>query len=246
MAEIIVRDKLFHLRNARMSYIFRLTGDGLPAHVYWGARLESLMSPLDRLYFESGEDNFRHNTMELEKLPQEYPTYGHGDLQRGALELTAADGSTAVDLVYQGHLVYDKKPALESLPSTFDRDGSSETVAVEYADGTLGLKVTLLYTIFEDCDVIARSARIVNAHERHPGLCALPVVAHERRRGALLKRLRHEFVPVARGARECHVEAARRDAARVEGDARERSGKKSFAFRACPGRKLGEGDTVRG
>ena len=162
MAEIIVRDKLFHLRNARMSYIFRLTGDGLPAHVYWGARLESLMSPLDRLYFESGEDNFRHNTMELEKLPQEYPTYGHGDLRRGALELTAADGSTAVDLVYQGHLVYDKKPALESLPSTFDKDGSSETVAVEYADEKLGLRVTLLYTIFEDCDVIARSARIVN------------------------------------------------------------------------------------
>ena len=27
MAEIIVQDKLFHLRNARMSYIFRLTGD---------------------------------------------------------------------------------------------------------------------------------------------------------------------------------------------------------------------------
>ena len=85
MTEIIVQDKLFHLRNARMSYIFRLTGDGLPAHVYWGARLESLRSPLDRLYFESGEENFCHNTMELEKLPQEYPTYGHGDLRRGRL-----------------------------------------------------------------------------------------------------------------------------------------------------------------
>ena len=162
MAEIIVQDKLFHLRNARMSYIFRLTGDGLPAHVYWGARLESLMSPLDRLYFESREEDYRHNTMELEKLPQEYPTYGHGDLRRGALELTAADGGTAVDLVYQKHQVYDKKPPLEGLPSTFDQAGDSRTLAIEYADQLLGLKVVLLYTVFDDCDIIARSARIVN------------------------------------------------------------------------------------
>ena len=162
MAEIIVQDKLFHLRNARMSYIFRLTGDGLPAHVYWGARLESLMSPLDRLYFESREEDYRHNTMELEKLPQEYPTYGHGDLRRGALELTAADGGTAVDLVYQKHQVYDKKPPLEGLPATFDQAGDSRTLAIEYADQLLGLKVVLLYTVFDDCDIIARSARIVN------------------------------------------------------------------------------------
>ena len=29
MPEIIVNEKLFHLRNSRMSYIFRLTGDGV-------------------------------------------------------------------------------------------------------------------------------------------------------------------------------------------------------------------------
>ena len=162
MAEIIVQDKLFHLRNARMSYIFRLTGDGLPAHIYWGARLESLMSPLDRLWFESGEENFCHNTMELEKLPQEYPTYGHGDLRRGALELTAADGSTAVDLVYRGHAVTAEKPALPGLPSSFDREGTSRTLSIDYADELLGLKVTLLYTVFDDCDIIARSAKVTN------------------------------------------------------------------------------------
>ena len=47
MTEILVQDKLFHLRNARMSYIFRLTGDGLPAHGYWGARLEILMAAIN-------------------------------------------------------------------------------------------------------------------------------------------------------------------------------------------------------
>ena len=163
MTEIIVQDRLFHLRNSRMSYIFRLTGDGLPAHVYWGARLESLDSPLDRLYFESREEDYRHNTLELEKLPQEYPTYGHGDLRRGALELTAADGSTAVDLVYTGHRVTAEKPALEGLPSSFDRTGGSRTLTVDYEDPQLGLQVRLFYTIFDDCDVIARSACVTNA-----------------------------------------------------------------------------------
>ena len=162
MPEIIVNEKLFHLRNSRMSYIFRLTGDGLPAHVYWGARLESLRSPLDRLFFESREEDLCHNTLELEKLPQEYPTYGHGDLRRGALELTAADGSTAVDLVYRGHSITDEKPALEGLPSSFDHEGGSRTLAIDYADAILGLRVTLLYTVFDDCDIIARSAKIIN------------------------------------------------------------------------------------
>ena len=162
MAEIIVQDKLFHLRNARMSYIFRLTGDGLPAHVYWGARLETLQSPLDRLYFESREEDYCHNTMELEKLPQEYPTYGHGDLGRGAVELTAADGSTAVDLVYTGHRVIEGKPALTGLPASFDQSGKARTLEISFADALLGVKVILLYTVFDDCDIIARSAKIVN------------------------------------------------------------------------------------
>ncbi len=166
MSEIIVQGKLFHLRNARMSYVFALTGDGLPAHVYWGARLEELSSPLDRLYYESREQDYCHNTLELDKLPQEYPTYGHGDLRRGAIELTAADGSTAVDLVCTGYRILDEKPDLEGLPATFDSSRDSRTLAIDFRDGLLGLKVTLLYTVFGDCDIIARSAFIANESDR--------------------------------------------------------------------------------
>ena len=166
MSEIIVQNGLFHLRNGRMSYFFRLTGDGLPAHVYWGERLERLDSPLDRLFFESRESDYCHNTLELEKLPQEYPTWGHGDLRRGALEVTAADGSTAVDLCCEGYSITAEKPTLAGLPATFDREGGSRTLSVAYADAVTGLRVTLLYTVFDDCDVIARSARVENAGPR--------------------------------------------------------------------------------
>ena len=60
------------------------------------------------------------------------------------------------------HKIYDGKPALPGLPATFDRDGAAQTLEVETMDPVTGLKATLLYTVFEDYPVLAKSVRLEN------------------------------------------------------------------------------------
>ncbi len=162
MAEILVSGKQFHLRNPRVSYVFELVGDGIPAHVYLGRRLESLRSPVSQLFCGGQDEDYFHNTLALEKLPQEYPTFGHGDLRQGALDIEDAAGGNVLDLKYLDHEVVKGKPALPGLPASFDLTGESKTLSLRLRDEKLGLTVTLLYTVFEDCDIIARSVSVRN------------------------------------------------------------------------------------
>ena len=134
MAEILVSGKQFHLRNPRVSYVFELVGDGIPAHVYLGRRLESLRSPVSQLFCGGQDEDYFHNTLALEKLPQEYPTFGHGDLRQGALDIEDAAGGNVLDLKYLDHEVVKGKPALPGLPASFDLTGESKTLSLRLRD----------------------------------------------------------------------------------------------------------------
>jgi len=87
------------------------------------------------------EDYF-HNTLALEKLPQEYPTFGHGDLRHGALDIEDAFGGNVLDLSYVSHEILSGKPALPGLPASFDQQGESKTLSLVLADQKLGLTIT--------------------------------------------------------------------------------------------------------
>ena len=137
MADILVNGKQFHLRNARVSYVFELVGDGIPAHVYLGRRLESLDSPVSQLFCGGRDGDYFHNTLALEKLPQEYPTYGHGDLRHGALDIEDAAGGNVLDLAYESHEITAGKPALPGLPASFDQQGECKTLSLVLADRKL-------------------------------------------------------------------------------------------------------------
>ena len=166
MAEILVQGKQFHLRNQHISYIFTLVGDGIPAHVYFGPRLDQLESPVDQLFCGNADSDYFHNKLALEKLPQEYPTFGHGDLRQGALDIEDAFGGNALDLAYSGHEILPGKPQLPGLPASFAGPEEAVTLQLTLTDRQLDLDAVLLYTIFEDCDVVARSVRVVNRGER--------------------------------------------------------------------------------
>ena len=164
MTDILVTDKLIHLRNDRISYIIGILDGGVVAHLYFGARLAqiSMDNILCRHNVHDGA-GFTLNGCTLDLVPQEYPAFGLGDMREGAVTVTRADGTRTVDLRFVSAAVEDGKPSLPGLPATF---GGAKTLRLTLADALLGLEVTLLYTIFDDCDVIARSASLRNAgHE---------------------------------------------------------------------------------
>ena len=161
MAEITVNNGIYILKNDRVSYILGVLPGGVVAHLHAGARLDRVN--LNNLLKHAGlpaAEAFTVQECALDRLPQEYPSFGLGDLREGALTVRGADGATAVDLRFESARVLPGKPPLEGLPATFGED--CQTLALTLSDAHTGLAVELLYTIFDDCDAVARSARLTN------------------------------------------------------------------------------------
>ncbi len=152
-----------HLHNGQISYVARVLEDGSLGHLHFGPALAPGPS-----YRHLGPITFEGFSNRVgEPVSREYPTGGGGDFRAPALVIEPADGSTVVHLQYAGHRIVPGKPALTGLPSTYvETDDEAETLEVTLRDAPSGIEVVLLYTIFADSPVIARSARVRNGGSR--------------------------------------------------------------------------------
>ena len=160
MAEIFREGNLWHLRNRWISYVLCEMPGGVLAHLYAGARLERL-NPASLLRRAGvAMEGFSVQECSLDKLPQEYPSFGLGDMREGALTVEAANGSRAVDLRLVCADVLGEKPALAGLPATRGEDCAA--IRFRLRDAHTGLEAELNYAVYDDCPALARSARLVN------------------------------------------------------------------------------------
>lgn len=170
MITVNEKDKVFHLNNGRISYLFYIMEGGQLGHLYFGKAL----NPKGR-YLHMIEKAQRPMTTcikegdlgtSYEHLRQEYPCYGTSDYRYPALEVQGEDGSGICSLEYQGYEIIKGKKSLEGLPATYvEEEGEADTVEVTMKDGWRNLEVVLSYTIFRDVDAIARSVRFQNYGE---------------------------------------------------------------------------------
>jgi len=161
MTEILVSEKLIHLRNDRISYVIGLLEGGIPAHLYFGKRVERLNpSSLLRAAWLPGDGSFSMQNCALDHTPQEYPAFGLGEMREGALIIRRENGTRTADLRFASAEVLNGKPKLAGLPATFGE--GCKTLRLRLHDELLNLDVVLLYTIFDDCDAIARSVLFEN------------------------------------------------------------------------------------
>ncbi len=160
---------LFVLQAGASTYVLKISEHGVLLHLYWGS---ALGGPLDGVDHCRVLDRAFSPTLagapkgvSLDTLPQEYPTHGSSDFRQPALEVfQPTDGSRIVSLRYAGHRIEAGKPALDGLPSThIESSDAADTLTITLEDKLIGLRVELLYTVFNDHPVITRSARIVNA-----------------------------------------------------------------------------------
>ncbi|MGN1020543.1 MAG: alpha-galactosidase [Aristaeellaceae bacterium] len=217
MTEIIIRDDLIHLRNDRISYVIGLMEGGFPVHLYFGRRLREYHTASVLRRHRLAEDGaFSVQNCAMNHVPQEYPSCGLGDMREGALIVRRADGTASCDLRFVSAEVLEGKYALPGLPAA--HGDNARTLRLTLADALLNMTVTLLYAVFDDCDVIARSAVIVNGGdaplvlERAASLCLdLPDARYDlitlsgdwaRERDVIRRRLMpgHQGVSSLRGA----------------------------------------------
>ncbi|MCA1023805.1 alpha-galactosidase [Halobacillus litoralis] len=157
----------FHLQTCNSSYIFTVMENGQLGHLYYGKKImhkESFQHLLPKgnrpntAYVKEGDMNFS-----LDQTKQEYPVYGTTDYREPALHIEQADGSRITDFRYRSYRITSGKPKLQGLPATYAEEGDQvETLAVTLYDKHLDTELTLLYSVFEICDAVARSAKLSN------------------------------------------------------------------------------------
>ena len=160
MAEILREGNIWHLRNPWISYAVQEMPGGVLAHLYAGPRLERINPQSLMRCAGVNAEGFSVQECALERLPQEYPSFGLGDMREGALTVEGPDGSCAVDLRLVSGEILNEKPALAGLPAT--RGEGCAALRLVTRDAHTGLEVCLDYAIYDDCPAIVRSAKLVN------------------------------------------------------------------------------------
>lgn len=161
--------RLFHLKTKSSSYQMKVDDMGLLLHLYYGEAVTGDMSYLiryaDRGFSGNPYKQRKIRGYSLDILPQEYAGSGVGDYRLPAIQVLAENGSRSVDLTYEGFKIFRGRDTLTDLPYVRG-SGQEETLEITLSDPVIGLRVLLYYIVFEEEDVIVRSAKIVNQSEK--------------------------------------------------------------------------------
>ncbi len=150
----------FHLSSQGMSYIIQMAAGRYPLHLYWGASVRHISDDLVTRLSIYTHDNFSLHETPLDRMPQEAPVFGCGDLREGMLHVRHASGTAALDLVFQKYEIRTGTCPKGGLPRAHGEN--SETLVLTLADVSSGIEVELTYTLWEDSPILARHVRITN------------------------------------------------------------------------------------
>lgn len=158
----------FILDTENTTYAFSITPSGHPEHLYYGNKLnlsdrEECDSLREKREFELGNSivySKEYPTELPEDMCLEISSPGHGDIREPFVELVFPDGSRSSDFRYADYLTDDSESDLETLPSSYAEKGKAEHLCLILRDENIILE--LHYRVYSECDIITRSARIIN------------------------------------------------------------------------------------
>ena len=154
----------FHIGNKNFSYVMEIFKGKHLLHRYWGKAIKEFrdsipLQPVDRGFSGQLAAFENERTASLDVLPQEFPVHGHTDFRIPAYRVELENGTNISELNYKGYKILDDKPELKGLPQTF---GNCQTLQIELEDICKNFTVFLNYTVFDDAQVLIRSAKFVN------------------------------------------------------------------------------------
>lgn len=161
--------KTITLHTKNSSYQMKLGNLDYLIHLYYGpticdADLTYRIKQYDRGFSGNPYESRNSRTFSLDAQPQEFSTQQQGDFRTTSIEVVNGDGSYS----YHGKAVDFKitsgKYQLDTLPSVFAAaDDTVDTLEVTLRDDVTNVEVILLYSVFEEADVITRAVKVRNA-----------------------------------------------------------------------------------
>ena len=178
------KDRVFVLETKNTSYIFYADELGLLQHLHYGAKIELSGDAVPALMQKCPNPNGCSTALckESPMLPLddtmlEFSSRGKGDMREPFVELELADGSRTSDFRYWQHVIRTEKISPEGLPYAYfeEKSGSkapaanpesvAQSLVIKCKDNNSNAVLELVYTAFEDCDCIVRSAQLINSGE---------------------------------------------------------------------------------
>ena len=161
---------IFVLETDQTSYLFRVMDTGHLEHLYYGRkiRLGDAAALTEKHAFAPGNAicyDGAHQGLSLEDACLELSAYGKGDIREPFLEVVYADGSFTSDFVFESFEISDTKPEFASLPGSYSEDGQVEHLCVRLKEKAKPAALELHYYVYPECDVIGRSAKLINTGE---------------------------------------------------------------------------------
>lgn len=163
----IEKENLFILETKNSCYQMTVDRIGCLRHLYYGrpvgqVNMNYRYRTCDRGFSGNPYEQADDRGCSFDVMPQEYSCYGVGDFRVSALMAEAENGSFSTDLRYDSFEIEDGKYTLEGLPYVRERKDSVQTLKIRLKDSVNGIAVLLYYGVFEEKDIITRTAKIVN------------------------------------------------------------------------------------
>ena len=154
----------FHLSAKDISYVMYLTQTGELVHSYFGKkiRVNENYSVWDNMGGTAFSPKIHSGTLSLDAVANEYSAYGYCETNYPAYQAKNKDGNFISHLTYKSHKIIDDVSAIYGMPSLFKGDKNAQTLEITMADEYTGLEVVLIYTVFEEYNIIARNVRFIN------------------------------------------------------------------------------------
>lgn len=156
--------KTFYLEGKSTTYAFFINNFGYAEHLYYGSKIHR-----DYLLFtRSGStQTFQATLPGLDRQPgfntynamsPEITFFGTGDYREATVHPKFETGDRLTQLHYHSHEILDEKPRISCMPSL---DGG-KTLVLHLYDEVKSFGADLYYTVYDDCDVIARRIVYIN------------------------------------------------------------------------------------
>ena len=169
----------FFLQTTHSTYGMRVMETGHLEHLYYGERItvdtqdSAFCAPLViQRGFALGNTctyDKEHPQISMEDVCLEVGTFGKGDIREPFLEIRHADGSVTSDFTFVSYEVFTLKEREQwlqdsGLPHSYSEaeTASADCLHIILQDVMNHVELQLFYTVFEECDVITRSARLIN------------------------------------------------------------------------------------
>ncbi len=157
-------NNIFHLCGRDISYIIEISETGEAVHSYFGKkiRVNDSFSGNYNLGGRAFSPKIHGNTFNMDAQVGEYTSYGHCDLHYPAYQVQNSDGNYISHLVYKSYEIKDGVSEIPDMPYLYAGDKKVQTLEITLEDEYLGLEAVLVYTVFEDYNIIARNVRFKN------------------------------------------------------------------------------------